>query len=35
MGYPAKNIRDFLRENRWSTKQQLLIPMQKFLTMLK
>jgi hypothetical protein len=23
MGYPAKNIREFLRENRWYTKLQL------------
>ena len=23
MGYPAKNIRQFLKENRWYTKQQL------------
>jgi len=23
MGYPAKNIRDFLKENKWYTKQQL------------
>jgi len=23
MGYPAKNIREFLKENRWYTKQQL------------
>jgi hypothetical protein len=30
MGYPAKNIRDFLRESRWYTKQQLLILKQKF-----
>jgi hypothetical protein len=22
MGYPAKNIREFLRENKWYTKQQ-------------
>jgi hypothetical protein len=35
MGYPAKNIRDFLRENKWSTKQQLLTLKQKFLPTLK
>ena len=23
MGYPAKNIRDFLKDNKWYTKQQL------------
>jgi hypothetical protein len=23
MGYPAKSLREFLRENRWFTKQQL------------
>jgi hypothetical protein len=35
MGYPAKNIRDFLRENRWFIKQQSLTLKQKFLPMLK
>ena len=35
MGYPAKNIRKFLRENRWFIKQQLLILKQKFLPMLR
>ena len=22
MGYPAKNLKDFIRENKWFTKQQ-------------
>ena len=29
MGYPAKNIREFLRDNKWYTKLQLLIQMLK------
>jgi hypothetical protein len=33
MGYPAKNIRDFLRENRWYTKQLLLTLKLKFIQM--
>ena len=33
MGYPAKNIREFLRDNKWFTKQLLLIQMLKFLKM--
>jgi hypothetical protein len=35
MGYPAKNIRQFLRENRWNTKQQLSTLKQKFPLMWK
>jgi hypothetical protein len=30
MGYPAKNIREFLKENKWYIKQQLYILKQKF-----
>ena len=33
MGYPAKNIREFLRDNKWFTKQLLLIQMLKSLKM--
>ena len=33
MGYPARNIREFLRENKWYTKQLLLIQKLKFLKM--
>ena len=33
MGYPAKNIREFLRDNKWYTKLLLLIQMLKSLKM--
>ena len=33
MGYPAKNIREFLRDNKWYTKLLLLTQMLKFLKM--
>jgi hypothetical protein len=31
MGYPAKNLKNFIKENKWYTKQLLLILMLKFL----
>jgi hypothetical protein len=33
MGYPAKNIREFLRDNKWYTKLQLFIQTLKSLKM--
>ena len=35
MGYPAKNIREFLRDNKWYTIQLLLIQMLKYQKMLQ
>jgi hypothetical protein len=35
MGYPAKNLKNFIKESRWSTKQQSLILKPKFQKMLK
>jgi hypothetical protein len=29
MGYPAKNLKTFIKDNKWYTKQQLLTGMPK------
>jgi hypothetical protein len=33
MGYPAKNIRQFLKENKWSIKLQLLTLKQNYIVL--
>jgi hypothetical protein len=35
MGYPAKNLREFIKDNRWYIKLQLLMIKQKYIKMLK
>ena len=35
MGYPAKSLREFIKDNRWYTKQQLLIQKQNWVKMSK
>ena len=35
MGYPAKSLREFIKDNRWYTKLQLLTKEQKYMKKLK